>query len=211
MRPPPRGALPSPASTPICSDPAWVSLGDVPRSPLGSSCLPPTPLHGRFIAKRGKHMTPLISQQFAPPGAALEPLKQRAKMAFQQGARAVVGAWLCALASGAWRLVLCRELQYSAEYRIHGIRKQVPAQAPDGLGKGASGQPGIPATPPDHQIDQQRCDRASFQAGSPCSQPPLTVCISPRARSHAAWRIAHYDQCVSYTRRAARPGQSAGE
>ena len=85
------------------------------------------------------------------------------------------------------------------------------AQAPDGLGQGVSGQPGIPATPPDHQIDRQRCDRASFQAGSPCSQPPLTVCISPHARSHAAWRITHYDQCVSYTRRAARPGQSAGE
>ena len=68
------------------------------------------------------------------------------------------------------------------------------AQAPDGLGQGASGQPGIPATPPDHQTDRQRCDRASFQAGSPCSQPPLTVCISPGARSHAAWRIAHYDQ-----------------
>ena len=73
------------------------------------------------------------------------------------------------------------------------------AQAPDGLGQGVSGQPGIPATPPDHQIDQQRCDRASFQAGSPCSQPPLTVCISPRARSHAAWRITHCDQCVSCT------------
>ena len=27
---------------------------------------------------------------------------------------------------GAWRLVLCRELQYSTEYRIHVIRKQVP-------------------------------------------------------------------------------------
>ena len=77
------------------------------------------------------------------------------------------------------------------------------ARAPDGLGQGVSGQPVLPATPPDHQIDRQRCDRASFQAGSPRSQPPLTVRISPHARSHVAWRITHYDQCVSYTRRVA--------
>ena len=80
---------------------------------------------------------------------------------------------------------------------------KISARAPDGLGQGVSGQPVLPATPPDHQIDRQRCDRASFQAGSPRSQPPLTVRISPHARSHVAWRITHYDQCVSYTRRVA--------
>ena len=65
------------------------------------------------------------------------------------------------------------------------------ARAPDGLGQGVSGQPVLPATPPDHQIDRQRCDCASFQAGSPRSQPPLTVRISPHARSHVAWRITN--------------------
>ena len=97
-------------------------------------------------------------------------------------------------------------------YRVtDSCHSKTSARAPDGLGQGASGQPVLPANPPDHQIDRQRCDRASLRADSPCIQPPLTVCINPHARSHVAWRITHYDQYVSYTRRASRPGQSACE
>ena len=113
-------------------------------------------------------------------------------------------SWAVVLQGNMWSTAPRSPQRTNVLYREPNSRhSKTSARAPDGLGQGVSGQPVLPATPPDHQIDRQRCDRASFQAGSPRSQPPLTVRISPHARSHVAWRITHYDQCVSYTRRVA--------